>query len=238
MDKATLERKGYSVPALRALARKQLPRLLFDLVDGAAGDEITMRRNEAALAAMELVPTLLAGAATRDQSVELFGEKLRSPVIIGPTGFAGLMWPRAEIETARAAARFGTIYSTSHASLSSMEEIGAATQGPKWMQTFLYKDRGLTKEFATRAAAAGYTGAHPHRRQPGGGGARPRRAQRRVLSPALGPAPRRGLRQPSGLAHAHARDALAALRQLRRPLRDGGLRPADARTARSGHRLA
>ena len=132
--------------------------MLFDLVDGAAGDEITMRRNEAALAAMELVPTLLAGAPKRDQSVELFGEKLRSPVIIGPTGFAGLMWPRAEIETARAAARFGTIYSTSHASLSSLEEIGAATQGPKWMQTFLYKDRGLTKEFAARAAAAGYHG--------------------------------------------------------------------------------
>ena len=62
MDKATLERKGYSVPALRELARNQLPRLLFDLIDGGAGDEITMRRNEAALAAMELVPTLLAGA--------------------------------------------------------------------------------------------------------------------------------------------------------------------------------
>ena len=156
MDKATLERKGYSVPALRALARKQLPRLLFDLVDGAAGDEITMRRNEAALAAMELVPTLLAGAPTRDQSVELFGFKLPSPVIIGPTGFAGLLWPRAEIETARAAARFGTIYSTSHASMSTLEEIAGATQGPKWMQTFLYKDRGLTAEFAARAAAAGY----------------------------------------------------------------------------------
>ena len=156
MDKATLERKGYSVAALRALARKELPRVLFDVVDGAAGDEITMRANEAALAAIELVPTVLAGAPERDQSVELFGLRLPSPIIIGPTGFAGLLWPRAEIETARAAARFGTIYSTSHASLSSLEEIGAATAGPKWMQTFLYKDRGLTKEFAARAEAAGY----------------------------------------------------------------------------------
>ncbi len=122
MDKATLERKGYSVPALRTLARKELPRTLFDLIDGAAGDEITMRRNEAALAAMELVPTLLAGAPTRDQSVELFGVKLPSPVVIGPTGFAGLFWPHAELAAARAAARFGTIYSTSHASLSSLED--------------------------------------------------------------------------------------------------------------------
>ena len=158
MDKASLERKGYSVAALRALARKELPRMLFDMVDGAAGDEITMRGNEAALAAMELVPTLLAGAPTRDQSVELFGAKLPSPVIIGPTGLAGLLWPHAELAAARAAGRFGTIYCTSHASTATIEEIGAATPGAKWMQVFLYKDRGLTAEFTARAAAAGYHG--------------------------------------------------------------------------------
>ncbi|HXE26429.1 MAG TPA: alpha-hydroxy-acid oxidizing protein, partial [Roseiarcus sp.] len=156
MDKATLERKGYSVAALRELARKELPRVLFDMVDGAAGDEITMRRNEAALAELELAPKLLAGAPKRDQSVELFGARLPSPVVIGPTGLAGLLWPHAELAAARAAARFGTIYCASHASLSSLEEIGAAAPGPKWMQTFLYKDRGLTKEFAARAASAGY----------------------------------------------------------------------------------
>jgi L-lactate dehydrogenase (cytochrome)/(S)-mandelate dehydrogenase len=156
MDRARLEREGYSVAALRALARKRLPRMVFDMVDGAAGDEITMRRNEAAIAALELVPKLLAGAPKRDQSVELFGVRLPSPVIIGPTGLAGLLWPHAEIAAARAAARFGTIYSTSHASTSTIEEIGKATPGPKWMQVFLYKDRGLTAEFAVRAAAAGY----------------------------------------------------------------------------------
>jgi isopentenyl diphosphate isomerase/L-lactate dehydrogenase-like FMN-dependent dehydrogenase len=158
MDKASLERKGYSVAALRALARKELPRVLFDMVDGAAGDEITMRNNEAALAAIELAPKLLAGAPTRDQAIELFGETLRSPVIIGPTGLAGLLWPHAELAAARAAARFGTVYCTSHASTATIEEIGAATPGPKWMQVFLYKDRGLTAEFAARAAAAGYKG--------------------------------------------------------------------------------
>jgi isopentenyl diphosphate isomerase/L-lactate dehydrogenase-like FMN-dependent dehydrogenase len=158
MDKASLERKGYSIAALRALAQRQLPRMLFDMVDGAAGDEITMRTNEAALAAIELVPTLLAGAPKRDQSVELFGVKLPSPVIIGPTGLAGLLWPHAELAAARAAARFGTIYCTSHASTATIEAIGAATPGPKWMQVFLYKDRGLTAEFAARAAAAGYKG--------------------------------------------------------------------------------
>ena len=152
-----MQRKGYSVAALRALAEKRLPRMLFDMVDGAAGDEITMRNNEAALAAIELVAEAARRRApTRDQSVELFGAKLRSPVIIGPTGLAGLLWPHAELAAARAAARFGTIYCASHASTATIEEIGAATPKPKWMQVFLYKDRGLTAEFAARAAAAGY----------------------------------------------------------------------------------
>jgi isopentenyl diphosphate isomerase/L-lactate dehydrogenase-like FMN-dependent dehydrogenase len=158
MGETPLERKGYSIAALRALAHKALPRTLFDMVDGAAGDEITLRNNEAALAAIELVPTLLAGAPTRNQSVELFGVRLPSPVIIGPTGLAGLLWPHAELATARAAARFGTIYCTSHASTATLEAIGAATPGPKWMQVFLYRDRGLTAEFAARAATAGYQG--------------------------------------------------------------------------------
>jgi isopentenyl diphosphate isomerase/L-lactate dehydrogenase-like FMN-dependent dehydrogenase len=156
MDAARLRRKGYSVRALRAMAKRRLPRMLFDMVDGGAGDEITMGRNEQALAEIELVPKVLAGAAKRDQSIELFGEKLLSPVVVGPTGLAGLLWPHAEFAAARAAARFGTIYATSHASTATIEEIGAATTGPKWMQVFLYKDRGITDEFAARAAAAGY----------------------------------------------------------------------------------
>jgi isopentenyl diphosphate isomerase/L-lactate dehydrogenase-like FMN-dependent dehydrogenase len=158
MNAERLRRDGYSVHALREMARRELPPMIFDMVDGGAGDEVTLRRNVEALAAIELLPKVLAGAATRSQSVELFGQTLTSPVIIGPTGLAGLLWPRAEIEAARAAARFGTIYTTSHASTCTMEEIAAATAGPKWMQVFLYKDRGLTVEFTARAAKAGYAG--------------------------------------------------------------------------------
>jgi L-lactate dehydrogenase (cytochrome)/(S)-mandelate dehydrogenase len=90
--------------------------------------------------------------------VEIFDHRLKSPVIIGPTGLAGLLWPHAELCTARAAAKFGTIYTTSHASTSTMEEIAAVSSAPKWMQVFLYKDRGLTAEFVSRAQAAGYAG--------------------------------------------------------------------------------
>lgn len=158
MRTADLQRHGYSVHALRELARRRLPRLVFDMADGAAGDEITMRANEKALAAIALVPKVLSGAPKRDQSVDLLGQRLPSPIIIGPTGLAGLFWPHAEIEAARAAARFGSIYTLSHASTCSIEDVAAATRGPKWMQVFLYKDRGITADFAARAQAAGYNG--------------------------------------------------------------------------------
>lgn len=158
MNRDQLQRIGYSVHALRQEARRRLPRMLFDMVDGAAGDEITLRRNESDIAALEVVPKVLTGAATRKQSVELFGHRLPSPVIIGPTGLAGLLWPHAELCAARAANRFGTIYTTSHASTSTIEEIGAATAGPKWMQVFLYTDRALTAEFIARAQQTGYAG--------------------------------------------------------------------------------
>lgn len=156
MRPETLRRKGYSIAALRDMARRRLPRMVFDMADGAAGSEITMRRNEEALAALAFVPKVLAGAPRRDQSVELFGRRLPSPVILGPTGLAGLMWPRAEIASARAAARFGTVYTVSHASTSTIEEIATQAPGPKWMQVFLYKDRGISADFAARAAQAGY----------------------------------------------------------------------------------
>ncbi len=153
-----LAQRGYSIAALRRLAKAQLPRMLFDMVDGGAGDENTLRRNEAALAAIEFAPKMLAGAGRRDQSVELLGCKLPSPVLIGPTGLAGLLWPHAELAAARAAARFGTVYCTSHASTTTYEQIASETPAPKFAQVFLYKDRGLTAEFARRAQAAGYAG--------------------------------------------------------------------------------
>ena len=158
MDRVALQRHGYSIHALREQARRRLPRMVFDMVDGAAGDELTVKRNIEALAELRFVPKVLEGAPKRDQSVEIFGHRLPSPVIVAPTGLAGLLWPHAELCTARAAHRFGTIYTTSHASTSTLEEIAAATPGPKWMQVFIYKDRGLTAEFVARAKAAGYQG--------------------------------------------------------------------------------
>ena len=149
-------RDAYSLAALRGLARRALPRPVFDFADGGAEDETTLRRNERAFADVALVPRPLDGAASRDLSVALFGRRLALPVIIGPTGLAGLFWPGGEIAAARAAAAAGTAYCLSHASVCTIEDLAAAGPAPRWMQVFVYRDRGFTRSFVERAQAAGY----------------------------------------------------------------------------------
>jgi isopentenyl diphosphate isomerase/L-lactate dehydrogenase-like FMN-dependent dehydrogenase len=105
MSPESLKRSAYSIEAMRKLARRTLPHIVFDFVDGAAEAEHTLRRNEAAFGDIHLLPRPLNGTSIREQSVELFGERLELPVIIGPTGMAGMLWPRGEAAAARAAKR-------------------------------------------------------------------------------------------------------------------------------------
>src|SRR5258708_19879399 len=92
----TWQRAGYNVAEMRDLARRALPRPVFDFADGGAEDERTLRRNEAAFDSVALVPRPLDGAAERDLSIELFGHRLSLPVMIAPTGLGGLFWPGAD----------------------------------------------------------------------------------------------------------------------------------------------
>ena len=145
MDQRRLQREGYSVEALRRIAQRRLPRMVFDFCDGGAEDEITRARNESAFAAWEFLPTPLNGTTDRDQSTVLFGERLALPVIIGPTGLSGMLWPRGEVAAARAAAAAGTAYIMSHGSTVSIEGLAKEAPGRLWFQSFMYRDRGLTR---------------------------------------------------------------------------------------------
>lgn len=149
-------RRAINIEALRSEARRALPRAVFDFVDGGAEDEVTLRRNVSAFDDYQLLPRPIGGAANCDMSVNLFGHRLSLPVMIAPTGLAGLIWPDGEVVSACAATAAGTAYCVSHASVCTLEEFGAIGSTPKWMQTYIYKDRGLTREFADRAVAAGY----------------------------------------------------------------------------------
>lgn len=151
-----LERTGYSVAALRQRARRVLPRAVFDFIDGGAEDEITRRENEAAFADRSFLPAPLAGVSGIDLSLEVFGRRLAMPLMIGPTGLAGMTWPRGEADAARAATAAGTAYCMSHGSTVSIEDLAKEVDGRLWYQVFMYRDRGLTRAMAERAQEAGY----------------------------------------------------------------------------------
>lgn len=149
-------REGYSVDAMRLLARAALPRPVFDFADGGAETEATLRRNERAFDTVDLLPQPLRGAASRDLSITLFGTRLSLPVIVGPTGLAGLFWPDGERCGARAARQAGTAFCLSHGSVCTLEALAETGMAPRWMQVFIYRDRGFTRELVERAAAAKY----------------------------------------------------------------------------------
>ena len=150
------QRRAINVAAFRAEARRVLPRAVFDFVDGGAGDETTLRRNVSAFDSVQILPRPLTGAPVRDLSISLFGQRLSLPVMVAPTGLAGLLWPDGEFATARAAAAAGTAYCLSHGSVCTLEDLAATGASPRWMQTYIYKDRELTREIAGRSAEAGY----------------------------------------------------------------------------------
>jgi isopentenyl diphosphate isomerase/L-lactate dehydrogenase-like FMN-dependent dehydrogenase len=150
------QRRAYNIDAMRMLARSALPRPIFDFADGGAEDEHTLRRNETAFDEIELLPHPLSGAAQRDLSLTLFGTRLNMPLIIGPAGLAGLFWPDGERAVARAAHAAGTAFCLSHGSVATLEDVAATGASPRWMQVFIYKDRGFTRELAERAARSGY----------------------------------------------------------------------------------
>ncbi len=156
MNREALNRRAHGIADLRRMAKRVLPKVAFDFIDGGAENEVTLRQNEAGFSEYAFWPRPLNGSEARDQSLELFGHRLALPVIIGPTGLAGMFWPRGEIAAARAAHRAGTIYSLSHGSSLTIEEVAQEAPGPNWFQVFMYRDRGLTRAFAERAQAAGY----------------------------------------------------------------------------------
>lgn len=149
-------REAISVAALRRMAKRALPKAVFDFSDGGAEDEFTLRRNEEAFSQYAFLPRPINGAPVRDQSVHVFGMDLSMPVMIGPTGLAGLFWPGAEKLAVLAANAAGTAYCSSHGSVCTLEDIAATGAPNRMMQVFIYTDRGFTRELTERAAAAGY----------------------------------------------------------------------------------
>ena len=136
-------------------ARLALPKPHFDFFAGGAADEVTLRENRRAFDDIDLHYRVLTGVGARDSSITLFGQTTSLPVLIAPTGFQKMAHPDGEIAMAKAAAACGVILVASTMANVRLEEIRAA-QGPMWFQLYVYRDRGITRALAERAAAAGY----------------------------------------------------------------------------------
>lgn len=143
-----------NVDELRRLAKKRLPRSVFEFIDGGAQDEVTLRANRDDFAALRLLPTVLTDIEQRDQSVELFGRRYASPLVLAPTGLAGLLSRRGELQAVRAAHRANVPYCLSTMATLSIEEISNAIDAPNWFQLYVLRDRGLTRTFIERARTA------------------------------------------------------------------------------------
>jgi L-lactate dehydrogenase (cytochrome) len=139
----------------RELARRRLPRQLFDYVDGGAYEETTMRANVADLERVLLRQIVMRDVSRREQAVELLGQELAMPVILAPIGMGGMFARRAEVQAARAAEAAGIPFIESTLSICSIEEVAAAVSRPPWFQLYVMRDRGFAEELMARAGAVG-----------------------------------------------------------------------------------
>ena len=146
----------HNIADLRELARRRVPRPMFEFMDGGAEDESTLRRNTEAFADYELLPRYLIDVSEIDTTTRVLGAELQWPVILAPTGMSRMFHHTGEMAVVRAATRTGTLYSLSTMSSFSIEDIGKETDGPKIFQVYVFRDPELNLEFIERCKRASY----------------------------------------------------------------------------------
>lgn len=145
-----------NIKDLRRLARARLPDAVFDYLDGAADDEVTLKDSEKAFREVLFKPRFAVATPACDLGVILLGHKLNVPFILGPIGYSRLMHPRGELAASAAAGRHGTAYVLSTMSGHKIEDVKAQSPGPTFYQLYLAGGRGAAEGAIARARAAGY----------------------------------------------------------------------------------
>lgn len=145
-----------NIADLRRLAKRRLPAGIFDYIDGAAEDEITVRRNSESYSRFEFVPRVLRDVSNIDTSTKFLGRTLPYPILFSPTGFTRIADSEGELAVARVAAKHQLPYCLSTLSTRSIEEVSAVSTGPKWFQVYVWRDRELVKDMLSRAQHEGY----------------------------------------------------------------------------------
>ncbi len=139
----------------RELARRRLPRVLFDYIDGGSYGEVTLRRNVEDLEAIALRQRVLRDVSTISLATEWFGQPLSMPLALAPVGMAGMYARRGEAQAARAAHAAGVPMILSSVSVCDLSEVKAATGEAPWFQLYMIKDRAYMADLLARAAALG-----------------------------------------------------------------------------------
>ena len=145
-----------NIEDLRSLAKRRLPKALFDFIDGGAEDEVTMRNNRRQFERWGFQARFPVDVSGRSMEVELFGDRFPAPLIISPTGLAGLHRGRGDLHLARAAHRMGVPFTLATVSTISIEDVASETDGPLWFQLYILRDRQVTERLIERARIGGY----------------------------------------------------------------------------------
>ena len=148
---------AYSIADLRNLARRRLPKAVFDFVDGGAGDEHTLKANNAVFDDWTIAPRVCVNVTDRRLGRTIVGRSAALPLLLAPTGLAGFFWRNGEVCAAKAAARLNLPFCLSTNSIASLEEVAAAApDGDRWFQLYFLRDREWMDQLVRRAAQAGY----------------------------------------------------------------------------------
>jgi L-lactate dehydrogenase (cytochrome) len=148
---------AHTIADLRDIARRRVPRSVFDYVDGAAEGEVGLSRAREELRHIEFHPRVLTDVTAPDPGRDLLGRRSALPLVLAPTGFTRMMHHEGEIAVARAAERAGIPYALSTMGTTSIEDVAAAAPGGRrWFQLYLWRDRDAGEDLVDRALRAGY----------------------------------------------------------------------------------
>ena len=152
----TKDLKAYNIFDLREIALKRVPKGLFEFMDRGTEDEISLKNNRAVFDRIRFKTRTMVDVSKRNQDTTIFGVKHKMPLVIAPTGTAGLMWYEGEIALARAARAAGIPFTLATGSMTAMERVADEAGGELWFQLYMWPDRSLSHELVDRAKAAGY----------------------------------------------------------------------------------
>ncbi len=156
-SRAVASPRVVNIDDLRSVARRRLPKVVFDYIDGGAEGEVTLRENRRAFDAVTFRPRQAVPLSPATLGVRILNSDLALPVVLAPIGYSRLMHPGGEVAAARAAGKAGTAYTLSTISGHRLENVKAASSGPVWYQLYIVGGREAAEEAIARARVAGFS---------------------------------------------------------------------------------